>query len=306
MTALFSTLDQMLFLFLCMLAGFLLNKLKLLPENAGTTISKLENYIFVPALVISSFKKNCTFENLSDSWTLIIYCAVLMAINIAIAIPLGKAFAESEEVVGIYRYSFSITNCGFMGNALVIGLFSNEMLFRYLIFCLPANIFIYSLGMVWLTAGKEKFSPKMLLNPAFVCVFIGILLGLTQIPFPSFVDKALSACSNCFSPVAMILTGFVIGKFDLKKLFANKRIYLVTLIRVIIMPLIFFALSGLLGLPEDVRTIILIFSAMPLGLGTIVFPAAYGGDERPGASMAVISNLIGIVTVPLMLSLVIH
>ena len=64
----------MLFLLLCMMAGFLLNKLKLLPENAGTTISKLENYIFVPALVISSFKKNCTFENPSANWTLIIYC----------------------------------------------------------------------------------------------------------------------------------------------------------------------------------------------------------------------------------------
>lgn len=38
MTALFPTLDQMLFLLLCMMAGFLLNKLKLLPENAGTTI----------------------------------------------------------------------------------------------------------------------------------------------------------------------------------------------------------------------------------------------------------------------------
>lgn len=44
-------------------------------------------------------------------------------------------------------------------------------------------------------------------------------------------------------------------------------------------------------------------AAMPLGLNTIVFPAAYGRDETPGAAMAVISNLIGIVTVPLILTL---
>ena len=33
-------------------------------------------------------------------------------------------------------------------------------------------------------------------------------------------------------------------------------------------------------------------------------PAAYGGDETLGASMAVISNLVGLATVPLVLSLV--
>ena len=32
--------------------------------------------------------------------------------------------------------------------------------------------------------------------------------------------------------------------------------------------------------------------------------AAYGGDEKPGASMAVISNIIGLVTVPLIMSLI--
>ena len=50
--------------------------------------------------------------------------------------------------------------------------------------------------------------------------------------------------------------------------------------------------------------LMLFYSAMPLGLNTIVFPAAYGGDETPGAGMAVISNLVGIISVPLILSLV--
>ena len=48
----------------------------------------------------------------------------------------------------------------------------------------------------------------------------------------------------------------------------------------------------------------MIFSSMPLGLNTIVYPAAYGIDETPGAAMAIISNLIGLVTVPVLLSLI--
>lgn len=305
MTALLSTLDQMAFLLICMLAGFLLNKLHILPENSDTVISRLENYVCVPALVISSFQKYCTPKNLADNWTLILYCALFVLLGLTVAMPLGPKFAEHPGEVGIYRYSLVIVNFGFMGNALVQGLLGDEMLFKYLIFCLPANIFVYTVGMVWLTAGKEKFTPKMLLTPTFAYVLIGMAVGFFQIPFPSFVNKAFSACSSCFSPLAMILTGFVIGKFDLKKLVTKGRVYLLTLLRVVVMPLIFLLIAKLLRLPQEAQTLILVFSAMPLGLSTIVFPAAYGGDETPGASMAVISNVIGILTVPLMMSLVI-
>lgn len=41
-------------------------------------------------------------------------------------------------------------------------------------------------------------------------------------------------------------------------------------------------------------------TAMPLGLNTVVFPAAYGGDTTPGASMALISHLMSIITIPIM------
>ena len=42
---------------------------------------------------------------------------------------------------------------------------------------------------------------------------------------------------------------------------------------------------------------------MPLGMNTIIFPAAYGGDLTTGASMAVISNIVGLISVPVILSL---
>lgn len=305
MTALLPTLDQMAFLLTCMLAGFLLNKLHLLPEGSDTVISRLENYICMPALVIYSFQKNCTLENLSANWTLLLYCIGILALSIAVAMLLAPRFAENDAEVGIYRYSLVIVNYGFMGNALVQGLLGDEMLFKYLIFTIPANIFIYTVGVIWLTAGKKKFSPKMLLSPTLAYVLIGIALGLSQIPLPSFLGKALSACSGCFSPLAMILTGFVISKFDLKKLIGKGRIYLLTLLRIVIMPLIFLMIAKLLNLSSEVQILILMFTAMPLGLNTIVFPAAYGGDETPGASMAVISNVIGLVTVPIILSLVV-
>ena len=43
--------------------------------------------------------------------------------------------------------------------------------------------------------------------------------------------------------------------------------------------------------------------ATPLGLNTVVFPEAYGGDPAPGASMSLISHVLCVVTIPLLFAL---
>ena len=46
--------------------------------------------------------------------------------------------------------------------------------------------------------------------------------------------------------------------------------------------------------------LVFFFTAMPLGLNTVVFPEAYGGNPETGASMALISNTLGVITIPLL------
>ena len=53
-------------------------------------------------------------------------------------------------------------------------------------------------------------------------------------------------------------------------------------------------------LPDCVLTLALFAYATPLGMNTVVFPAAYGGETKTGASMAMISHTLSVVTIPLM------
>ena len=294
----------MMYLFACILIGYLLRKFRVLREDADTMISRLVNYVFVPGLILNSFYNHCNPESLSQNLPLLLYCVVLLALCAGIGFLLAPRFAEKPEQKGIYLYSFTVVNFGFMGNALIQGLLGEDVLFRYLIFTMPASVFCYSVGVIWLTAGKKKFHPRMLINPMFITMIIGIVLGMTGCPLPSFATRTMSALAGCYSPLTMILTGYVIAGFDLKELLLKKQIYLLTLIRIVIMPLVIFFAAKAIGISGMPLTFILFFTAMPLGLNTIVYPAAYGGDKTPGAAMAVISNIAGLVTVPLILSLV--
>lgn len=300
---LFSTaLVQMLALFIFITIGYAMRKLQLLPENANITFSRLENYVLVPALIINTFQSQCTVKNLVENSRMVLVSSVLLLLCILAGIVLAPLFTKVPGEKGIYRYSVTVANFGFMGNAVMLGLFGEEMLFRYMIFCLPLNFFVYSLGIVWITAGHKGFSPKMFLNPMFFSLIIGTVLGLTGFPIPVFLERGITAAAACFSPLAMLLTGFVIGGYELKKLFNCRNVYILSVLRLVVIPCAAAVILRIFHIPREIQLAALCALAMPLGLNTIVFPAAYGGDDRPGASMALISNLMGVITIPIVLA----
>ncbi len=64
-----STLQQMLTMFTFILLGYILRKTLILPEGSDTTMSRLEAYIFVPALSLSNCLKTVLSRPL---WKIII------------------------------------------------------------------------------------------------------------------------------------------------------------------------------------------------------------------------------------------
>lgn len=300
-----ATLNQMLVLFIFMALGFFLNKKRLLPLDDSVVLSKLETYAFVPCLVFSVFYKYCTVENFKQKWTYMLYGAAVMAVSLPIGIVLAKFFAKDGYLKKIYTYSFAVANFSFMGNAVVLGVFGEKVLFDYMIFTLPLNLYVYSIGTASLIPTEKggKFSVKTFVNPIFIALILGAVCGLLSVPLPKFITTAISSAGACMSPLAMLLTGFVIGGYSLKTLASDKKVYLASVIRLIILPSAFMAVLLLLKTDKDIIRVALCATAMPLGLNTVVFPAAYGGDTTPGAGMALVSHLISIITIPVMFSI---
>lgn len=300
-----ATLNQMLVLFIFMALGFFLNKKQLLPLDDSVVLSKLETYAFVPCLVFSVFYKYCTVENFKQKWTYMLYGAAVMAVSLPIGIVLAKFFAKDGYLKKIYTYSFAVANFSFMGNAVVLGVFGEKVLFDYMIFTLPLNLYVYSIGTASLIPAEKggKLSVKTFVNPIFIALILGAVCGLLSVPLPKFITTAISSAGACMSPLAMLLTGFVIGEYSLKTLASDKKVYLASVIRLIILPSAFMAVLLLLKTDKDIIRVALCATAMPLGLNTVVFPAAYGGDTTPGAGMALVSHLISVITIPVMFSI---
>lgn len=299
-----STLNQTIFLFGFILIGYILVKLKVLPENSAAVLSKLENTVFIPALVLGTFIENFTVERISSAWNLLLVSFIVALIAMPFAILVSRLVTKDKYIQKIYTYGLSFSNFGFMGNAVVSSLFP-DIFFEYLIFTLPLWIFIYIWGVPRLLIAdsdkKQTFkeSLKCFVNPMFIAMLIGMVIGLMQIPLPQWATSLITVSGSCMSPIAMILTGVVVSSISLKTTFTNVRIYIISIIRLVVMPLIFLAVASFFNMPREIYICTLCSLAMPLGLNTIVIPSGLGKDTTVAAGMAIISHLLSCITIPL-------
>ena len=93
----------------------------------------------------------------------------------------------------------------------------------------------------------------------------------------------------------------------------KKKVYVATALRLVILPAVIVgAIWGIktlanlyFGASIDNTVLFLCFFSLatPLGLNTVIFPEAYGGDPEPGAAMALISHTLCVLTIPLLYAL---
>lgn len=308
MTVFTATLSQTAFLFLFILAGYILAKWNFVPDNAQTVLSKLENTLFVPALVLGTFMDNFTVHKITVAWELISRSFLLALIAIALALLSAGLCTRDRYEKRIYTYGLSFSNFGFMGNAVVNTLYPNIFL-DYLIFTLPLWSLIYLWGVPVLLMGTDTAKPTLcqrlrnFLNPMFAATILGMVIGITGLTIPQFVSSAVATAGSCMSPIAMLLTGMTIARFDLGEVLKIKSVYLVSALRLILFPLLFIGIMRLIPLPEVFATCAVCSLSMPLGLNTIIIPAALGKDTKVASGMALVSHLLSCVTIPIIFAI---
>ena len=148
---------------------------------------------------------------------------------------------------------------------------------------------------------------KLFLNLNIISIFVGILL-LHGHPASCagqyfILSKHGWSCQyDCYGYAFLL-------KMDFRQIFANKRIYFVTFLRLIAVPLmalILLKVSHLADLSADGPTLILIvFLAVitPSASTVTQMCQVYGNDSRYASAINVVTTLASIVTMPLLVML---
>ena len=299
------------------LLGYIVRKKDIVNQNAKSLLSTLGTNLFLPAQTLLVFVEMLQgIDSIIESAPVLLWGCICLVLSLVLACFLPLFFSKEKYERNLFKYGIVFTNFGFFGNALIPKLFNMEIYFYYTIFQIPFMFVLYSWGTSLLipdeyfidesNKGIKKIANqafKTLRQPAFLSMIIGTIIGLVGITLPDIFMQALTGCSNCMAPCAMLVTGFVIAEFPFKSIIGVKKVYPFALLRLVVIPVSFCLIAKMFGADRITQTVVLAFSALPQGLYTIIYPAMYGKDIKLGASMTVVSCVLSLITLPLLFTL---
>ena len=318
--------SNLLGLFLLIGAGILAARLRILPKEASPYFSTLLLKITLPCTIfISLATKEYDPSFIQDS---------LLTLGIGlVAFPamqlLGSAGARLLRVPegkrGIWAYCCAYPNTGFMGFPICLALFGAEGLALAVIYNITFNIYVYSIGAMAIAgdgagdagdaagaasasgsaggqgapAGRPSLK-KVLFTGINFSVLLSLIFYFGRIPVPGPAVIPLTHLSNITTPLSMLITGIAIGQSRGAELFSDRDAWTASAARLLICPLLLFAVLS--HLPIQNRMIVSVVSVimgMPVPGVTTVLAETYHGNLSMAAKLSLLTNLLSMVTIPL-------
>jgi len=279
--------QQIAQLFLMIFMGFLIVKAGLLKDEDSKVLSKIVLYLIIPCVILNAFQIDYTPETVRG--LLVAFAAsLLMQVVLLFAVSaLGRVFhLDAVEITSVY-YS----NSGNLIVPLVTAVLGAEWVLYSCVYMSVQLVFFWTHCKKVISREASYDWKKIVLNLNIISIFVGILLFFTGIRLPALVNNTLFA------------------GMDFRQIFANKRIYFVTFLRLIAVPLmalVLLKISHLADLSADGPTLILIvFLAVitPSASTVTQMCQVYGNDSRYASAINVVTTLASIVTMPLLVML---
>ncbi len=307
--------------------GFIMKKANKLDAKMAKGFGDTVIYLTQPAMIIYSFLEvDFNSRTLITSLCVLIFAIIFHLIYFIIAFTLYKKAPEKQRT--ILRFATVFTNAGFMGIPLISELISPEAAVYATFYVVAFNIFNWSFGCYLFTNDKSYISiKKMLINPATIPTFIGLVLyliaGLCTMPavltpiinnflVPVVKNDVLFLLKSTVMPLSMMMIGIRLAEADFKQMFKDKYLPLFIIIRLILIPLGVLTIMKLISisgiLPSDIiipaATVLIISASTPAAAMANIFAERYNGDAVYASKLVSVTTLLSMVTMPAIAALI--
>ena len=289
--------------------GYISRYLGVLREEDRSVLNKVVVYISMPSTVFLTILKNVSPKELPLFIKLPILIFLIFTICGVIGYILGRCLKLERKSIGGLILVCALGNTGFLGYPVIYGFYGDPGLVRA-IFCdmgsVIASLLIGTFVGVTFGEGKEekntslyilkellKFPPLLACILSILCVTLGI--GIKDIP--AFLVDTLNYLSKATVPLIMISLGLSLSPGST---YTIKYGILALLVRSGVAPLLALLLSLLLSIEGLERKVLILQSAMPSAMMSLVFSLLYRLDVKLVASACFITTISSLVILPML------
>ncbi len=321
-------------LFVMMIPGIVVKKLKMIPEGFGKGVSNLVLNIAQPALILFAYLDCDDRDILEDSLIIFLLSFIIHIIFSVTAMCLFKKYPDGKR--RLLRLMTVFSNAAFMGIPLISAIYAGtpyagRATIYASIYNITFNLFLWSLGVFICTNGrddnndgvldpeivakKNASSPlKALYHPATIAAVLGItalalnLKNTAPLLFgeTSILNDSLEMLKGLVAPLSMVVIGIRLADINFKGFFNDSGMYLCLALRHIILPAAAIGVIALLkaaGLPisNEVFFVTLILAATPAASSATMFAEKFDCDAMYTSRVVTASTILSIATMPAVL-----
>ena len=289
---------QLITMFLYIAIGFLLFKAKLITQEGSKSIANLLLYVILPCVVLRSFLVERTPETTSSLiLSIAIGGGVLLLAMVLSAVVFRKAPMDN--------FGCAFSNAGFMGLPLVTAALGSGATFYAVGYVALLNVFQWTYGQWILSRDPKQIAPKTVLkNPVVLALFAGLILYFTACPLPGVLTAGMAAIAGMNAPIAMVILGVYLAQADLAKTLTNGRLYLVSAVRLVLIPLATLLLLWPVASRQmEMAMALFLVASAPVGSNIAVYAQRLGKDYRYAVGLVCVSTVLCLITMPILAGL---
>lgn len=285
--------------------GYYLNRKGIFSQDVCQKLSWFIVNITMPMLIITSLGE----VKVTDREEMILF--ILVGAGIYAVLPflaklLNLLSRVPKEERPAYEMFYLFSNCLFMGYPVAASLYGAKSIFYLNLFNLGFDLLYYTYGIGcssgWKNGFKSVETLKMMANPGSAACLAAIILFFCDLQLPSAFNEVCNYVGNVSSPLSMIIIGAGIGNYSLKSVFAESRqLYVVSILRLIVMPVIAYGIMTLTGFTGMLRGIAVVTMGMPVAAIVSMGCTEYGIYERQGSAGVAMTTVLSMGTIPLLL-----
>ena len=249
-------MEQIVELFIMILMGFIIVKAGIVKDEDSKVLSKIVLYLIIPCVIIKAFQVDYTSKTVNGLLLALAASVTLQIVLLGVISVMGRLFHLNEVEIASVYYS----NSGNLIVPIVTFILGQEWVLYGCVFMSVQLIFLWTHCKKIISRESSYDWKKIVLNINMISIVVGVILFFTRIRLPLIINDTIGSVGNMIGPASMIVTGMLFAGMDLKKIFANRRLYFVSLLRMVVVPLIallLIKLSHLAGISQHLKLCLL-------------------------------------------------
>ena len=285
-------------IFLVMVLGYFLKQIGMLDDNFVTVANRFNFKVTLPFMLfrdISTVDIKAVFD-----LKYVLFCAIVSTICFWTVWAGAKLFLKDKSMRGAFVQASFRGSAAVMGMAFIENIYGSSAMGPLMIVGAVPLYHIYSVLVLTFEADEEdgrqgagkikQAGINILKNPIIIGIFLGLVVSLLGVHFPTIVDRTVDNVARMATPLALVTMGA--GFEGRKALVKIKPTLAASFIKLVAQTAVFLPIAAAMGFTGEKIIGILIMLAAPTTPSCYIMAKNMKNDGVLTASIVVTTTLL--------------